>query len=176
MPLTHVFLSISFQRGMGAKAVGSSLSLISPAEDKAHRKIVGELNADFFRVNLDSRLLAAAQERANLASKVIAAEKIEGQAHMDNQWFLQNAEDAGLEIDEDMLEGGLARGSQKQQQQLLEAQRAKGVLQRLLAEPMVKQRYGKFVSGDAAGLKPDVAPHVVPNPSKRPKKKRRMGK
>ena len=144
---------------MGAKAVGSSLSLISPAEDKAHRKIVSELNAVFYSVPLDSRLLSAAQERANLASKVVAAEKIESKAKQTNDWFVKNAEEAGLEVDEDALEDGLAGGNQKEQQQLLESQRAKVKLQRLLAEPMVAQRFGKFSAGTAK--KPDVTPYVV---------------
>ena len=160
---------------MGEKAVGSSLSLVSPAEDKAHRKITSELNAVFYRVNLDSRLLAAAQERANLASKVIAAEKVEGKAQRDNQWFLKSAEDAGLEIDGDMLDGGLAGGNLKEQQQLREAQRAKGLLQKLLAEPMVKQRFGKFLSSNTAASKPEVSPFVVQTQNKHPKKKRRKG-
>jgi ATP-dependent RNA helicase DDX24/MAK5 len=144
---------------MGDKAVGSSLSLISPAEDKAHRKIVSELNASFYSVPLDSRLLSAAQERANLASKIVAAEKIESKAKQTNDWFVKNAEEAGLEVDEDALEDGLAGGTQKEQQQLLEARRAKVQLQRLLAEPMVAQRFGKFSSSTAK--KPDVKPYVV---------------
>lgn len=163
-------------RGMGEKAVGSSLSLISPAEDKAHAKIAGELNATFYRVNLDSRLLTAAQERANLASKIIAVEKVEGMAQRDNNWFVKAAEDAGLEIDEDMLDDGLAGGNLKEQQQLREAQRAKGLLQKLLAEPMVKQRYGKFLSSHTASSKPEVAPYVVKPQSNRSKKRRRKGK
>jgi hypothetical protein len=158
---------------MGDKAVGSSLSLISPAEDKAHQKIKSELNTTFHRVNLDSRLLAAAQERANLASKVISAEKVEGKAQRDNQWFLQSAEDAGLEIDDDMLDGGLASGNLREQQQLREAQRAKGLLKKLLAEPMVKQRYGKFLSSNAAAADNEVAPFVVPSQTGNPKKKKR---
>lgn len=158
---------------MGEKAVGSSLSLISPAEDKAHRKITSELSAVFYRVKLDSRLLAAAQERANLASKIIAAEKVESKAQLDNQWYLRSAEEAGLEVDSDLLEDGLAGGNLKQQQQLREAQRAKGLLKRLLAEPMVKQRYGKFLSSNTAASKPEVTPFVVQPQNKQPKKKRR---
>ena len=152
MFLMHAFLCRFFllQRGFGEKAVGSSLSLISPAEDKAHRKIASELNAVFYSVPLDPRLLSAAQERTNLASKVVAAERIESKARQTNDWFVKSAEEAGLEVDEDALEDGLAGGNQKEQQQLLEAQRAKVQLNRLLAEPMVTQRCVKFLSTSTA--------------------------
>ena len=158
---------------MGEKAVGSSLSLISPAEERAHSKILAELNVQFEPVQLDARLLSSAQERANLACKVIRAEKVEGKARRSNQWFIDSAKEAGLEIDDDVMDDGLAGGNQKDQQQLREAQRAKGLLQRLLAEPMVTQRFGKFLSSNTAAQKAEVAPYVVQAKVKQPKKKKR---
>ena len=161
------------QRGMGEKAVGSSMSLISPAEERAHTKILSELNVGFEAVQLDSRLLTAAQERVNLASKIIKAEDVEGKAKRSNQWFIDSAKEAGLEIDDEVFEDGLAGGNQKDQQQLREAKRAKGLLQRLLAEPMVTQRYGKFLSSNTAAQKTEVAPYVVQTKLKQPNKKKR---
>ena len=111
---------------MGEHAVGSSLSLVSPAEEKAHSKILGELNVGFEKAHLDARLLSSAQERANLATKVIAAEFIENKARRNNQWFIESANDAGLEVDDNVLDEGLAGGNKKEQQQLHEARRAKG--------------------------------------------------
>ncbi|CAB9527279.1 dependent RNA helicase [Seminavis robusta] len=165
-------------RGMGENAVGSSLSLIAPADEKAHRKIVGELNATIHRVPLDSRLLTAAQARTNLASKIVAAESIEGKAQQTNDWFMKNAEEAGLEVDADVLEGGLLGGNLKEQQQFLEAGRAKTELRRLLAEPMVTQRFGKFMSVNSAAKTQQVTPFVVkPTTTQgtRSKKRRRKG-
>lgn len=161
---------------MGEKAVGSSLSLISPAEDKAHRKIVAELNVEFQRVPLDSRLLSLAQERTNLASKVISAEEIQGKASRNNQWFINSAMEAGLEVDEDVFDEGLAGGNIKEQQQLRVAQLAKGRLKRLLAEPMVTQRYGKFLSSNTAAAKAEVAPYVVQTQNNRSRKRRKRDK
>ena len=161
---------------MGDGAVGSSMSLISPAEDKAHKKIVSELGASFEQVHLDGRLLTSAQERANLASKIVAAEEVESKARKKNQWFLEKAEEAGLEVDEDNLDDGLAGGNLKEQQQLREAQRAKAVLRKLLAEPMVTQRYGKFLSSNTAARQQEVAPFIVQETIKRPKKKRKKNK
>lgn len=149
------------------------MSLISSAEDKAHKKIVSELGATFEQVNLDGRLLTSAQERANLASKIVAAEEIESKAHKKNQWFREKAEEAGLEVDEDNLDDGLAGGTKREQQQLLEAKRSKGLLRKLLGEPMVTQRYGKFLSHNSAAKQQDVAPYVIPEQANRPKKKRK---
>jgi len=161
---------------MGEKAVGVSLSLISPAEDKAHRKIVSELSVAFEHVHLDSRLLSAAQERTNLASKVLLAEDVEGKAKRNNQWFIDSAKAADLDIDDDdVFDEGLAGGNQKEQQQLIEAQRAKALLRQKLAEPLVTQRFGKFLSSNSAAKQTDVAPYVVQaqNSSSNRQKKRR---
>ena len=62
----------------------------------------------FDDVHIDGRLVASAQERANLASKIVAAEDVESKAKKQNQWFLEKAEEAGLELDEDNFDEGLA--------------------------------------------------------------------
>lgn len=152
------------------------MSLISSAEDKAHKKIVSELGVTFEQVRLDGRLLASAQERTNLASKIIAVDEVETTARKKNQWFREQAEQAGLELDADVLDEGLAGGSQREQQQLREANLAKGLLRKLLAEPMVTQRYGKFLSHNSAAKEQEVSPYVVREQIKRSKKKRKKTK
>ena len=104
---------------MGEGAVGSSLSLISPGEDKAHDKVCEALNSKhlFEVVQLDGRLLAAAQERANLATKIVACDEVENKAQKSNKWFEEAAEEAGLDLDDDMLDEGLAGGDLREQQQ-----------------------------------------------------------
>ena len=112
------------QRGMGKAAVGSSLSLISPGEDKTHGKVCEALNSKhlFQEVNMDGRLLAAAQERANLAAKVVECDEVETKAQKSNKWFEDAAEEAGLDLDEDMIDEGLAGGDQRDQTQAARGQ------------------------------------------------------
>ena len=125
--------------------MGSSLSLISPAEDKAHSKIVQSLGVTFYKILLDGRLLTSSQERTNLASKIIAAEEMQQKANSSNKWFLEKAKEAELELDDDLMEDEINR-PEKEQQQLLEAKRARVRLTQLLNEPMKKQKFGKFLS------------------------------
>ena len=66
---------------MGEKAVGSSISLVSPSEDKEHRAICDALeegkSSGFDDVQMDGRLLNAAQDRTKLAARIVACENIE---------------------------------------------------------------------------------------------------
>lgn len=139
------------QRGIGEGAVGSSVSLVAPAEDKAHSRIVEAAQVQFSNVIMDGRLLSSAQERTNLASKIVLAEDVEQKTKHSNKWFLENAESAGLEVDDDLLEDDRNRPP-KEQMQLNEARKAKTELARLLAEPMKTQRFGKFLSTNAAAV------------------------
>lgn len=125
--------------------MGSSLSLISPAEDKAHSKIVQALGVAFHKVLLDGRLLTSSQERTNLASKIISSEEMQQKTNSNNRWFLEKAKEAELELDDDLMEDESNR-PEKEQQQLLEAKRARIKLSQLLNEPMKKQKFGKFLS------------------------------
>ena len=139
------------QRGIGAGAVGSSVSLISPAEDKAHSKIVQSLGVTFHKILLDGRLLASSQERTNLASKILAADEMKRQTDSSNNWFLEKAKEAELELDDDLMEKESNR-PEKEQQQLLEAKRARVKLSQLLNEPMKKQKFGKFLSTNSEAV------------------------
>ena len=128
--------------------MGCSLSLVSPAEEKMQIKIVNALSTQFQASNLDSSLLQQAQERVNLACKIYEAEKVQQRCRTQNAWFLENAEEAGLEMDEfdreQMLDLGLTGGDKRDQTQLAEARRAKSRLRQLLRQPMQSKRFSKF--------------------------------
>jgi hypothetical protein len=130
---------------MGEGAVGTSLSLISPAEDKSHAKIVEALEVTFSKVFLDGRLMTPAQERTNLASKIFLAGELTNKTQSSNRWFLDAAKEADLDLDDDLLEDE-SNMSEKDQLQLKEVRKAKVHLAQLLSEPMKIQRFGKFVS------------------------------
>lgn len=163
------FLFSLSQRGIGEGAVGSSLSLIASGEDKFHAKIIKALNFKFEDVKLDGRLLNAAQERVNLASKVAVAEDTERKVHNDNQWLKETAEEAGLEIDDDMFEEGPADGDRRSKMRLKEATQARERLRFLLSQPLLTQRFGKFLSTNSA-----VSQRVIPEPSVFPSAIRRV--
>jgi hypothetical protein len=146
---------------MGEDAVGLSLSLISPAEDKIHARLLQALEAEFSDVNMDSRLLVSAQERVNLASKVVSTNDAEQKTNRDNEWFRQKAEEAGLEMDDNLLDEGLAGGDLKDQSRLREAQKGRIRLRQLLAEPMQTQKFGKFLSTNTAARQHAVVPPVL---------------
>lgn len=142
---------------MGMGAVGTSLSLISPAEDKSHSKIVEALKVKFNKVLMDGRLMSSAQERTSLATKIVIAEEIDQKTNSQNKWFLDAAKEADLELDDDLLEDESNR-SEKDQLQLKEAKKAKLRLEKLLAEPMKTQRFGKFLSTNSALVQADIKP------------------
>lgn len=148
---TFVHRSGRTARGMGAGAVGSSLSLIAPAEDKAHIKIMESLSVPFHKVLLDGRLLTSSQERVSLASKIYTAGEMEQKTNSHNRWFQEMAKVADLDLDDDMMEDENNR-SEKERLSLLEAKRARGQLARLLKEPMRTQKFGKFLSTNSAAL------------------------
>ena len=159
---------------MGAGAVGTSLSLISPAEDKSHTKIVEALQAKFSKVLLDGRLMTSAQERTNLASKIVAAGEINQKTNSHNKWFLDAAKEADLELDDGLLEDE-TNMSEKDQLQLKEAKKAKLRLEKLLAEPMKTQRFGKFLSTNSAVMQAEIKPlkQKATTSTKKKKKKKK---
>ena len=134
---------------MGDTATGHSFSLISPAEDKAHSAVLASLNTRFENVLIDGRLLREAQERVNLATKVMEVSEVERRASQNNRWFEEQAIEAGLEVDEDMLEEGLGKGK-RERAKLQDAKAARERLAVLLARPIQTQRHGKFLSTNSA--------------------------
>jgi ATP-dependent RNA helicase DDX24/MAK5 len=160
---------------MGEGAVGCSLSLVASGEDKFHAKIVNALKVSFTEVVMDGRLLSGAQERVNLACKVASAEDTERKTQRDNQWFKDQAAEAGLEVDDDMLDNGLAGGDSRDQARLNEARLARERLRHLLAQPIQTQRFGKFLSTNSAATQRVVPEPVImpPAPGSRKKKRRR---
>jgi ATP-dependent RNA helicase DDX24/MAK5 len=105
-------------RGMGENAIGWSVSLISADEDKNHRficeSILGEGKRHFDEAPMDGRLLSSAQERVNLASKIVSHSDIESKTNKHNQWFINAAKEAELDLEDDMLDDDIInKGDQK---------------------------------------------------------------
>ena len=126
------------------------MSLVAAGEDKSHSQVIAKLKAQFENVVLDGRLLSGAQERVNLATKVVEAERIQSKSQRENAWFRDKADEIGVELDDDMVDDGLAGGDERDRNQLREAKRAKSRLQMLLKQPLQTQRYGKFLSTNSA--------------------------
>jgi len=166
-------------RGMGENAVGTSISLVAPAEEREHQKIcqsvLGEESKKFEQAHIDGRLLSEAQERVSLATKIVSCNDVESQASKKNKWLLDAANDAGLDVDDSMLESGLLDGDQRDRQRFIEAKRAKEQLRQLLSKPMRKQHFGKFLSGaglrDSINAEKEVKPFVVKLKNGKRKKK-----
>lgn len=167
-------------RGFGESAVGSSISLVSASEDKDHQSICeavrGENQRKLPLMPIDGKLLSSAQQRVALATKIVSCEEIESKVNQQNKWFTNAANDAELDLDDDLLEDGLNGGDKRERQQLFEAKRARVELRQLLAVPMRKQAFGKFLSGvglqEAIRAESEVKPFVVQNSNKSNKKKR----
>ena len=138
-------------RGMGPAAVGASVSLVDPSEEKEHRKICemiqGQGKKRFEQSPMDGHLLVSAQTRVALASKIVDCEQIESRCKKNNDWIRVAAADADLDVDDDLLDEGLVSGSLRDQQRLKEVAHARLELKKLLAVPMKKQHFGKFLSG-----------------------------
>ncbi len=168
-------------RGVGKNAVGWSVSLISAPEEKNHQRIceriLGPSKRRFDSTPMDGRLLSSAQERVNLASKIVACADSESKTKKSNQWFIDAAKDAGLDLDEEMLDDGLAGGNVRERQSLFEAKKARQQLQTLLSKPMRTQSYGKFLSGvglsHAIKTEQEIKPFVVKTDQKTVSKNKR---
>ena len=108
---------------------------------------------EFGSAPFDSHLLAAAQERANLAEKIVKCDEAEQKKAASNSWFAKAAEDAGLELDDTLMEELEGKGDgNKGVQKFKEANNARAKLRKLLKKPMRKQLHGKFLTG-SVGLK-----------------------
>jgi len=150
-------------RGVGEGAVGCSVSLVSSIEDQAHNRIIDALSGsdanrlmrdELFRtIVLDGRFLTACIERMNLASKIISVAVVQRKNQQDRDWFHKQADEAGLILDDDEIDDNLfgtgrhkqkkvtkkgLNSNTKEQQQILEAERAKHRLAQLLKEPLTK--------------------------------------
>lgn len=119
---------------------------MAPIDDKNYSRIVQALQAKIQTVHLDGRLLRAAQARVNLASKVVSAEGEERKVQREKKWFHDQAGEAGLELDESLVETGDSSNRNRQG----DARRARAELAQLLSEPMQTQRYGKFLSTNSS--------------------------
>jgi hypothetical protein len=145
------------QRGVGDGANGCSLSIVASGEDQFHNKIIKSLNVQFKEVPIDGRLLRLAQERVNLACKVAVADDTDRKNKRDDQWFIDQAMQAGLEIDDDLLndvidgEDEICKKRNKKDTDRLKARQREAAISRirlheLLNQPVQTQRYGKFLS------------------------------
>jgi hypothetical protein len=155
-------------------AVGCSVSLISSAEDKFYKALTKKTGICLDKLNLDSRILAVAQERVNLASKIAGVADEDRKRHRDNQWFIDHAAEAGLEIDDDLLDNG-EQMDKRQQAKRSGMDTAKQQLRTMLSEPMRVQRFGKFLSTNLSATQSTV-PEATPLPPQPMTKKRRKRK
>ena len=151
--------------------------MVAPDEDKMHAGVSRALNIRFEPVVMDGRLLKEAQERVNLACKVAEVSNLEQKCQRQNQWIKGKADEAGLEVDDDLLVEGMSGGDRRDRSKLQEAQRAQKRLAQLLMEPMKIQRYGKFLSTNAT-LKQEIMlqtpnSYQVQTPRARSRKRRR---
>ncbi len=152
--LTRAICFFIVQRGVGQDAVGCSVSLIASDEDKMYAKIMKDLSTRFEPVHIDGRLLSRAQERVNLASKIVVAEDMQSKTQRRNAWFREKADEAGIDLDEDEVIEEIS--DQRDLSRLREGKQAKALLKRLLAEPLQTQRFGKFLSTNSAALQNSV--------------------
>lgn len=112
---------------------------MASAEDRTHATIRQKLGVMFESVHLDGRTLRRAQERVNVATKLVALLLDRNQRQANDAWFQSMSEATGLDLDEDLLEGQEAPSKK-------EIVRAEAQLKALLREPLQKQRFGKFLS------------------------------
>lgn len=115
-----------------------------------------------------------------LANKIFTCNDVESQASKKNKWLQDTAHEAGLEVDEDMLEDSLMDGDRRDRQRLIESKRAKNELRQLLQVPMRTQRCGKFLSQpglqDAIKIESSVKPFIVQANASNSKSKRKRAK
>ena len=136
---------------------------MAPTDDKNYSRIVQALKAKIQTVHLDGRLLRAAQARVNLASKVVSAEGEERKVQREKKWFHDQADEAGLELDESLVETGDSSNRTRQR----DARQARAELSQMLAQPMQAQRYGKFLSTNSSRTTAAIPASVNPKSHKR---------
>lgn len=130
---------------------------------------------------MDGRLLAAAQERVNLATKVAEAEDVERKATRDNQWLRELATEADIDFDvdddNDMLDKGALSKSgdhKRDRARQSEAGSAKQRLRVLLTQPMQTQRFGKFLSTNSAAMQRVIQEPTTSAAVKQQKKRQKV--
>lgn len=116
-----------------------------------------------------------------LANKIFTCNDVESQASKKNKWLQDTAHEAGLEVDDDMLENSLIDGDQRERQRFMESKRAKAELRQLLQTPMRTQRFGKYLSQpglrEAIETEAAVKPFVVKGTTAgKPKRKKTISK
>jgi len=127
---------------MGDAAVGVSLSLVSPAEDKPHARILQALQLEQSPTNrmetwdLEGRLLRSAVQRVNLATQIVKWSTKDRQTQQDNSWWNKMAKEADMELDDRLLEEMRDDDGPKANQSRRHIESAKTRLQQLLAEPL----------------------------------------
>jgi len=170
-------------RGLGETAVGTSVSLVAPAEEVNHHKVCETLcgigKRELSEMNMDGRLIAVAHERVSRASKIYECQNAESKANKNNQWFQNAARDADLDLDEDVFDEGLSGGGWRGRQRVIEAKRARVDLKQLFSKPMRTQNFGKFLSGPGVTkvikAESEVTPYAVHAPAG-DSRKRKKGK
>jgi hypothetical protein len=114
-----------------------------------------------------------------LANKIFTCNDADSQATKKNKWLKDTAHEAGLDVDEDMLESSLLDGDQRDRARLVESKRAKAELKLLLQTPMRTQRFGKYLSQpglqDAIKTEAKVKPFVVSGKTSKNKKAKKKG-
>ena len=112
------------------------------------------------------------RERVNLATKIVQISEADRKTQKSNKWFQQMTEEAGLEMDDDLLDEGLIGGDERDRSRVLEAHKARDRLRQLLSEPMQTQRYGKFLSTNTSARQQMIVPPVLPSSSSEKKRRR----
>jgi len=133
-----------------AGAKGTSLSLVTPEDDKYHSTICAALKMPSFPImRMDLSSAPILRERVKLAKKIFLQSFIASQGSKQKSWLEQSAEEAGLEVDASMYEeitseltGRGKHREQKTSKKGLEKDKAK--LKMLLQEPLEDSRSSGF--------------------------------
>eukprot|EP00814_Leptocylindrus_danicus_P021834 CAMPEP_0116043884 /NCGR_PEP_ID=MMETSP0321-20121206/26684_1 /TAXON_ID=163516 /ORGANISM="Leptocylindrus danicus var. danicus, Strain B650" /LENGTH=233 /DNA_ID=CAMNT_0003524903 /DNA_START=247 /DNA_END=948 /DNA_ORIENTATION=+ len=175
---TFVHRSGRTARGVGEQAVGNSVSLVSPAEEKKHMTCCVAVGRKGFEdAGIDGKLLSSAQERVSLAAKIVSLEEAEFRIGQNNSWYKKAAEEAGLDLDESLLDDGVSGRTMQDLRRQGEARKSRDRLRALLAQPMRRQNFGKFLSGaglrEAIRAEREVKPYVVGQSNSKKKRGKR---
>lgn len=178
---TFVHRSGRTARGVGEKAVGNSVTLVSSAEEKKHKNCCLAVGRRSFDVaNIDGRLMKSVQERVNLASKIVSYEQAESKSSQENSWYIKAAEEAGIDLDEDLLEGAMDGKTNRERKRHEEGRKANAKLMALLSQPMRTQNFGKFLSGiglqQAIKMESEITPHTYIDDKEGTRKSRKKRK
>lgn len=84
----------------------------------------------------------------------------------EKKWFHEQADEAGLEVDESLIETSESANRSRQGN----VRRARAELAQLLSQPMQTQRYGKFLSTNSSRTTAAIPASVNPNSHTRRRK------